>query len=60
MAKQLYHVIIFFKPETGRTPAKYRNVSTIENLTNKARNWGGWYMNLYFKETREFARRIYL
>jgi hypothetical protein len=60
MAKQIFNVIIFFHSETGRIPAKYRNVSNPESLANKARKWGGWYMNLYKVENKAYSHRIYL
>lgn len=57
---KLYTAIIFFKPETGITPRKYRNVNNVENMLKFALKSGGWYVNLYLKQTKEFDRREYI
>jgi hypothetical protein len=54
---ELYTAIIFYKPDTGITPRKYRNISNIENFAKFAIKSGGWYMNLYFKKNKKFAIR---
>ena len=57
---KLYTAIIFFKPDTGIKPRKYRNVSNINNLLKFALKSGAWYVNLYNKKTKEFEVREYL
>ncbi len=57
---KLYTAIIFFKPETGIQPRKYRNINNIENLLKFALKSGGWYVNLYSKQTKKFEAREYL
>ena len=57
---KLYTAIIFFKPETGIAPRKYRNINNIENMLKFAKKMGGWYMNLYCKQTLKFEARKYL
>ena len=57
---KLFTAIIFFKPETGIKPRKYRNINNVQNMLKFALKSGGWYVNLYSKETKEFMAREYL
>jgi hypothetical protein len=57
---KLYTAIIFFKPDTGIQPRKYRNINNIDNLLKFALKSGGWYVNIYDKRTKEFEARKYL
>lgn len=57
---KLYTAIIFFKPDTGIQPRKYRNINNIENMLKFALKSGGWYVNLYNKIDKKFERREYL
>jgi len=57
---KLYTAIIFFKPETGIQPRKYRNINNVDNLLKFAHKSGGWYVNLYSKQTKKFEGREYL
>jgi len=57
---KLYTAIIFFKPDTGIQPRKFRNVNNINNLLKFALKSGGWYVNLYDKKTKKFDHREYL
>ena len=57
---KLFTVIIFFKHETGILPRKYRNVNNIENMLKFAQKSGGWYMNLYCKQSLKFEGRKYV
>jgi hypothetical protein len=57
---KIYTAIIFFKPETGISPRKYRNINNVQNLLKFAFKIGGWYVNLYDKRTKEFEVREYL
>jgi len=57
---KLYTAIIFFKPETGITPRKYRNINNVDNLLKFATKSGAWYVNLYCKQTKEFEARKYV
>ncbi|NDC96432.1 hypothetical protein EB077_14095, partial [bacterium] len=59
MAEQKYTAILFFKPETGVTPRKYRNV-TLRTFAFFAQRTGAWYVNLYDPETKAFIRRLYV
>ncbi|NDC56886.1 MAG: hypothetical protein EBZ69_08810 [Alphaproteobacteria bacterium] len=52
MAQQLYTAIVFFRPETGITPRKYRNV-TLRTFAFFAQRTGAW-------ETKAFIRRLYV
>ena len=58
--KRLFTGIIFFKPETGLPPRKYRNINNIENFLKFALKSGGWYVNLYDKVSRQFEARKYV
>jgi hypothetical protein len=60
MSKQLFTVIVFFRPETGIKPRKYRNVSNVENMAKFALKSGAWYMNLYDKIEGKFSTRVYV
>lgn len=57
---KIYTAIIFFKPETGIKPRKYRNINNVENLLKFALKSGGWYVNLYCKKTKIFEARKYV
>ena len=57
---KLYNAIIFFKPDTGILPRKYRNINNVENLLKFATKCGAWYVNLYDKRTKEFEARKYV
>ena len=57
---KIFTAIIFFKPETGIAPRKYRNINNVDNMLKFALKSGGWYVNLYSKETKEFEAREYL
>ena len=57
---KLYTAIIFFKPDTGIQPRKYRNINNVENLLKFATKSGGWYVNLYDKSTKKFEARKYV
>ena len=57
---KLFTAIIFFKPETGIKPRKYRNINNVQNMLKFALKSGGWYVNLYSKETKQFEAREYL
>jgi hypothetical protein len=57
---KLYTAIIFFKPETGITPRKYRNINNVDNLLKFALKINAWYVNLYCKQTKEFEARKYV
>lgn len=52
--------IIFFKPEKGMRPRKYRNIQNVENFAKFALKSGGWYINLYDKESKKFEGRKYV
>ena len=58
MAKPIYTGIIFF--QDAQTPKKYRNISDLENFAKFGKKIGGWYVNLYFKSSGKFDRRMYL
>jgi len=57
---KLFTAIIFFKPKTGITPRKYRNIKNVDNLLKFAFKSGGWYVNLYDKRTKKFEGREYV
>ena len=57
---KLYTGIIFFKPEQGKTPRKYRNISNLQNFLKFASKSCGWYVNLYDKQSAKFEGREYL
>jgi hypothetical protein len=52
--------IIFFKPESGIQPRKYRNINKVDNFLLFAQKCGGWYVNLYDKKTAKFEARKYV
>ena len=54
---KLYTAIIFFKPDTGIQPRKYRNINNVPNFLKFALKSAGWYVNLYDKKTRQFEAR---
>lgn len=53
-----YTAIIFFRE--NRLPLKYRNINRFENFEQFARQKGAWYINYYFKGTKQFSHRQYL
>lgn len=57
---KLYTAIIFFKPETGISPRKYRNINNVENMLKFALKSGACYMNLYCKQSLKFEARKYV
>jgi hypothetical protein len=57
MQKKLFTAIIFFDASTGKTPAKYRNISNAKSFAKFAQRSGAIYANWYSKETREFLGR---
>jgi len=57
---KLFTAIIFFKPESGIAPRKYRNINNVNNLLKFALKSGGWYVNLYCKISKKFEGREYL
>jgi hypothetical protein len=58
MSKTLYTAIVFFKDKS--IVKKYRNISNINTFINFCRKINAIYFNLYFKETKQYAERIYL
>jgi len=57
MQKKLFTAIIFFDPSTGKTPAKYRNISNVQSFAKFAQRAGAVYANWYDKYSREFIER---
>lgn len=57
MQKKLFTAIIFFDSSTGKSPAKYRNISNTASFAKFAQRSGAIYANWYDKETREFVGR---
>jgi len=57
---KLFTAIIFFKPESGIAPRKYRNINNVDNLLKFALKSGGWYVNLYCKTSKKFEGREYV
>lgn len=57
---KLFTAIIFFKPETGISPRKYRNINNPQNFLKFAEKCGGWYVNLYCKRSAKFEARKYV
>lgn len=59
MEKKIFTAIIF---KADKTAAKYRNITSIEKFKNFVldRYPGALYINLYYKQTKLFAERIYL
>jgi hypothetical protein len=58
MAKTLYTAIVFFEDKS--IVKKYRNISNINTFINFCRKINAIYFNLYFKDTKQYAERIYL
>lgn len=58
--KPIFTAILFFKPEKGIRPRKYRNISNLQNFANFALKCDAWYMNLYDKRSGKFEARKYL
>lgn len=58
MGKTLYTAIVFF--EDGAMPRKYRNISNINTFINFCKKINASYFNLYYKETKQYAERVYL
>jgi hypothetical protein len=57
---KIYNAIIFYAPEMGIKPKKYRNISKLDNFLKFARNSGGWYVNLYNAIDKKFEARKYV
>jgi len=59
MIKQTFTAIIF---KADKTAAKYRNITNVQMFKMFAldRFPGALYINLYNKQTKQFAERIYL
>jgi HD superfamily phosphohydrolase YqeK len=59
MEKKIFTAIIF---KADKTAAKYRNITNVEKFKTFALNQfpGALYINLYYKQTKQFAKRIYL
>lgn len=60
MEKKLFTAILFFAPNTGRTPAKYRNISNPASFTKFAQRAGAIYANWYDKDNKQYLYRQYL
>jgi hypothetical protein len=58
MGKTLYTAIVFF--EDKAIVRKYRNIGNINSFINFCKSINASYFNLYYKETKQFAERIYL
>lgn len=58
MGKILYTAIVFFEDKT--IVRKYRNISNLNTFTNFCKMINAYYFNLYYKETKQFAERIYI
>lgn len=58
--KQLFTGIIFYPAASQKRPRKYRNINNVPNFLKFALKTGGWYVNLYDKETRLYCGRKYL
>lgn len=58
--KQLFTGIIFYPAASQKRPRKYRNINNVSNFLKFALKTGGWYVNLYDKETRLYCGRKYL
>ena len=58
MAKTLYTAIVFF--ENQSMPRKYRNISNLTTFTNFCKMINASYFNLYYKETKQYAERVYI
>jgi hypothetical protein len=57
---KIYNAIIFYAPEMGIKPKKYRNISKLDNFLKFALKDGGTYVNLYFAIDAKFSHREYL
>jgi hypothetical protein len=59
MEKKIFTAIIF---KADKTAAKYRNITNVQNFKMFVldRFPGALYINLYNKQTKQFAERIYL
>jgi len=55
-----YTCIIFFQPEAGIKPRKYRNVNCLLRFEKFVTRMGGKYYNVYNKSTRGFIERVYI
>jgi len=58
--KILYSCIVFFLPDAGIRPRKYRNVNSLMRFEKFVTSMGGIYYNVYNKRTREFIERVYI
>lgn len=59
MGKQLFTAIVFFSPETGIRPRKYRNVD-VPSFTRFAARSGAVYFNVYDPVKKTYLRRVYI
>jgi hypothetical protein len=59
MTKPIFTAIIF---KADKTPAKYRNITNVQKFKMFVldRFPSALYINLYNKQTKQFAERIYL
>jgi len=57
---KLFTCIVFFNPDSGRSPAKYRNVNNLERFELFAKKKGGVYFNIYVKSDKSYLGRKYL
>ena len=57
MQKKLFTAIIFFPANSGKKPAKYRNISNVASFAKFAQRSKAEYANWYDKDTREFVGR---
>lgn len=59
MTKTTFTAIIF---KADKTPAKYRNITNVQKFKMFVLECfpGALYINLYNKQTKQFAERIYL
>ena len=60
MNKPIYSATIFFGPNSGRRPRKYRKVTNLAKFADFAANLGGWYINLYDQKSGKFEVRKWL
>lgn len=60
MNNKKHSCTIFFPPNNNAKPRKYRYVNKIQTFLKFAANAGGWYVNIYDRESGLFLRREYL
>jgi hypothetical protein len=58
MAKILYTAIVFFENDTS--VRKYRNISNLGSFMRFLEKIEAHYCNLYYKETNEYYKRLYV